>query len=111
MSVTTAMTAKKRDIKLNRVWKCKDARSRCIIPEVSHEENVLYIESENYIPSVTISVKSMENGEVVYDEVSCVNGKMSFYTNLGNGRYEIEMVIGDNVFNGQFEIGIEDENA
>lgn len=104
MSVTITMTAKKRSIKLNRVWKCKDARSRCIIPEVSHDGNVLYVESKNSIPCLAISVKSVETGNVVFEENIFVNGEIPLFTNLSHGEYEIEMTIGDKVYVGQFEI-------
>lgn len=111
MSVTTTMTAKKRNIKLNWVWQCKQTRSKCLIPEVSHEGDILYIESKNCIPPTTISVKSVETGNVVFEENVIVNGVTPLFTNLCEGEYEIEITIGDKVFVGQFCIGskFEDE--
>lgn len=109
MSVTTTMTAKKRNIKLNRVWKCKDARSRIILPEVSHDGNVLYVESKNYIPCLTISIKNVETGNVVFEEEVFVNSETSLFTNLCEGEYEIQITIGDKTYIGYFVIGEDSE--
>lgn len=100
--------AKKKDIHISQKWIGEAKHSKAILPTVSHDGNILYIESKNCIPLITISVKNIETGNVVYEEATSINGEMSFSTNLTDGQYEIEMTIGDKVYVGQFEIG--DEN-
>lgn len=102
--------AKKRNIYFSHEWIGKAKHSKAILPIVSHDGNILYIESKNCIPHIEISVNNVETGNVVYENVACINGEISFFTNLNEGLYEIEMTIGDKTYVGQFEIGDEYED-
>lgn len=101
--------AKKKDIHISQKWIGEAKHSKAILPSISYDGNILYVESTHCIPCITISVKNIETEDVVYEETTSINGEMSFFTNIIDGMYEIEMTIGDKVYVGQFEIGDEYE--
>lgn len=110
VTCATDTIAKKRRIYFSQEWIGQAKHSKAILPTVSYDGNILYVESKNCIPQITISVKTIETGNVVYENVSSVYGETPFFTNLIEGEYEIQMAIGDKTFVGQFEIGDEYED-
>lgn len=106
MLCSVELTIAKTHIKLNPAHLGIGIRSALVLPEVSHEDDVLYIESHVGISGILITVKDNSTGCVVYENTTDVpcGIETSYFMNLEKGSYELTLTIGDKCFIGEFNI-------
>lgn len=90
----------KKEIILGRDWHSPEKRLN-----VSHDNNILFISSDDII-EIRIRIKDIDTDFDVYDDTLSLSGgeRRSLYTKLKNGIYKIELILGDTSYVGHFVI-------